>query len=188
MTGLLRADIQPLDCSEMLDAPFPSWQFSVRSTCWGQARGTSSVPPCNPSPSGTWWRCSTSDSTSCWSSWWSPGSAPLWSWSRLQWSNWPRPRLHWPLSQAGAPCWVWCQLSRIMSRVTRVNTLSRWRCHAMKQSGYYHSPTDTVKKAKTMSASAWADSTWVWQWTGNSLTSARLWAGARACALWWAVR
>ena len=33
----------------------------------------------------------------------------------------------------------------------------------MKQSGYYHSPTDTVKKAKTMSASAWADSTWVWQ-------------------------
>ena len=24
----------------------------------------------------------------------------------------------------------------------------------MKQSGYYHSPTDTVKKARTMSASA----------------------------------
>ena len=33
-------------------------------------------------------------------------------------------------------------------------------CHA-EVSGYYHSPTDTVKKAKMLSASAWADSTWV---------------------------
>ena len=58
---------------------------------------------------------------------------------------------HWLGRHAG--CDESCHDTRHVSR-------GLTHCHA-EVSGYYHSPTDTVKKAKMLSASAWADSTWV---------------------------
>lgn len=101
--------------------PSPSWQSSGHSTCWGQARETSSGTPCAfPSPSETWWRCSTSARTLHHLSW---SGSPGWQHGRILCCEWSCDHCHCQLWQGGEPWWGhWWHWALL--HVTNVHTIN----------------------------------------------------------------